>query len=86
MKTPETELDQLVQQLKQYAIDNYNVGGHWAYETYDKDDYIEILQRSNTFDQAKAALRAWCERVCEQESNCAWDGPSEEVTAKEWTA
>ena len=60
-----TELDQLVQQLKQYALDNYDLGGHWAYETYDKGDYIKILQWSNTFDQAKAALRAWCERVCE---------------------
>lgn len=80
------DLEQLIKELQQYALDNYDLGGHWAYETHDKKDYIKILQRTNSLDEAKADLKAWCELTNEQEMNCAWDGPAEEVTTKEWTA
>jgi len=39
--------------LEQYASDNYEVGGHWVYETYSREYYLEALER-NGFDLAKA--------------------------------
>jgi len=78
------ELDRLITQLKQYAIRNYNAGGHWACETFDKEDYADILQQSNTWEEAKAALKAWCELINEREMDCSWDGPPEGYTRPVW--
>ena len=78
------ELDQLVKQLKEYVIANYNAGGHWAYETFSRDDYVEYLQTTNSFDEAKAQLREWCELMCERERDCSWDGTPEGFTKPVW--
>lgn len=32
-----------VQQLKDYALENYESGGHWIYESFDESDYEEFL-------------------------------------------
>jgi hypothetical protein len=78
------ELDQLVKQLKEYVLNNYEAGGHWAYETFSKDDYVEYLQTTNSFDEAKAQLKEWCELMCERGRDCSWDGPPEGFTKPVW--
>ena len=75
----------MIDQLKQYALDNYEAGGHWAFETFDDSRYIAIINRTKTLDEAKAALKDWCNLVSERESDCAWDGPDNEVTPRAWT-
>lgn len=48
-------LDTLVAALEQYALSNYGDGGHWVYETYDRKNYVEVLEMGNiNWDLAKA--------------------------------
>ena len=58
-------------ELEQYALDNYNQGGHWVYETHGNEDYQEVLEYcGNDIEKAKASLKEYWEFKLEQESNC----------------
>jgi hypothetical protein len=47
-------------QLKAYALANYEAGGHWVAETHDDARYAEVLAKAgNDVDAAKAKLRAY---------------------------
>jgi len=88
--------DQLVKELQKYAAYNYDAGGDWAYETFDKADYLKILAEAymacggclveddRVLKAAKAALKAWCELINEREMDCSWDGPPEGYTRPVW--
>lgn len=49
-----------IEQLKAYALANYENGGHWVIETFDDQRYIETLSKTNNdVEAAKAKLRAY---------------------------
>lgn len=50
--------------LRQYALDNYEAGGHWAYETHEDADFQEYLDEANgNLKAAKRSLRAYWELI-----------------------
>jgi hypothetical protein len=55
-----------VKALEQYAHDHYEEGGHWVYETHDKEDYRKILLRTFSLEQAKREIRDDWELTQEQ--------------------
>ena len=55
-----------VKALEQYALDHYEEGGHWVYETHDKKDYQKILLRTFSLEQAKREIRDDWELTQEQ--------------------
>ena len=62
-----------VKALKDYAVANYNDGGHWVYETYDTADYEAILaEAENNVERAKELLKEAWEFTCEREQECAF--------------
>jgi len=46
-----------IEKLEKYALDNYEKGGHWIYETHDDKDYLEILTERGTVPKAKKYLK-----------------------------
>jgi hypothetical protein len=60
-------------ELYQYAVANYEAGGHWIAETYSEADYNELLAEcSGNLNKAKKELENRWKLICEQERNCAW--------------
>jgi hypothetical protein len=60
-----------IEHLKQYALDNYEKGGHWVYETYSNDDYVEALEKhNNDLTEALAHIRYDWELTVEMQRNC----------------
>jgi hypothetical protein len=46
--------------LRQYALNNYEAGGHWAYETHEDADFQEYIDDANgNMKAAKRALREY---------------------------
>jgi hypothetical protein len=65
-----------IQQLTQFAIDNYEAGGHWVAECWNAADYDEVLEKvGGDVELAKESLKQHWKLINEQEQNCAWDGP-----------
>lgn len=65
----------MIKALETYALENYNEGGHWVYETYDTADYQEFLDEANgDIEVAKANLKHYWELMTERERDCAWGG------------
>lgn len=68
------------QALKQYALANYEQGGHWVFETRDHADYVELFERHHTgriteaqaYKKATTALRREWELTNELQSECRW--------------
>ena len=66
------------QQLEQFAMANYEAGGHWVVECWDAADYNQILEENGgDVELAKEALQRDWELTNEQERNCAWGAPDE---------
>ncbi len=60
--------------LKRYALDNYDLGGHWVAECWSTDDYVQVLYDcKNDLEEAKLELRAYWTRVNEQQAECRWE-------------
>jgi hypothetical protein len=60
-----------IKDLEQFALDNYEEGGHWVYETYDRNDYIVTLFKADgDVEAAKRHLRQYWELMNEQQKNC----------------
>ena len=67
-----------VKYLEQYALSNYDAGGHWIVETYTEEDYEAVLAAAgNDLNAAQTLLRDRWQLICEQEQNCAWGAPGE---------
>jgi hypothetical protein len=63
-----------MKRLKQWALDNYESGGHWAYETMGAADYARFMRRANNdYAMALAALQDWVKMTLEQESDCRFE-------------
>lgn len=58
--------------LKQYALDNYDLGGHWIFETFSNSDYAQVLAESQSLEAAKKAIREDWELTQEREQECRW--------------
>ena len=58
--------------LKQYALDNYEVGGHWVFETYADLDYAEVVFEYPSLQAGKQALKEAWEGVEEQKREYSW--------------
>ena len=62
------------QMLSNYANDHYETGGHWVVECWDTVDYLQLLYRcKNNLSEAKLELRAYWERIQEQEAETRWE-------------
>lgn len=61
-----------VETLKQYALENYEVGGHWVFETYSNADYAEVLLKCQSVEEAKKAIKQDWEFSEEQRQECSW--------------
>lgn len=60
--------------LKRYALDNYDLGGHWVVECWDTVDYQQVLYRcKNDLEEAKLELRAYWKLVNEQKAETRWE-------------
>lgn len=47
-----------IKELGAYALEHYEDGGHWVYETYSYADYAMVLANANgDVEQAKKLLR-----------------------------
>jgi len=65
-------------ELYQYALDNYEAGGHWIVECWDAADYNDILEECNgDVAAAKLVIRDQWEMIRAQERECAWGAPDE---------
>jgi hypothetical protein len=60
--------------LEQWALDNYDAGGHWAYETFKTSDYEEFVANAKgDYVAALADLQDWVRLTLEQEANCRFE-------------
>jgi hypothetical protein len=67
----EMNLNEAQKILQQYALDNYEEGGHWVYETHEAADYQEYLDEAKgSIAKAKKLVRDHWKLMLEMESNC----------------
>jgi hypothetical protein len=65
------EIDETLQDLAEYAHENYCAGGHWIFECYEAPEYQAVLDAcSGDLDKAKAALKARWEFKNELSTEC----------------
>ena len=62
-----------VEALKKFALDHYEEGGHWVFETFGTGDYEEVLRSFATVDEAKADLKAYWDLMAEREADCRFE-------------
>jgi hypothetical protein len=55
-----------IKALETYALNNYDVGGHWVYETYGKGDYLSLLLAVDSLEEAKQYLKDYWEITQDQ--------------------
>lgn len=69
-----------IQQLQQFAMDNYEAGGHWVAECWDAADYNDVLELcGGDVELAKARIQEDWESTNAQERECAWGAPDESM-------
>lgn len=69
-----------INQLQEFAIKNYEAGGHWVVECFSQSDYTEYIQKAGgNVQKACKLIKEYWELINEQELNCAWDGPNDEI-------
>jgi hypothetical protein len=57
--------------LEQFALDNYEEGGHWVVETHVADDYQEFLDEAvGDLEKAKTLVREYWEFMNERQAEC----------------
>lgn len=62
-----------IEALRQFALDNYDLGGHWVVETFDNGHYIEaLLEGQNDLKAAKEVLREYWTLMNEQQAETRW--------------
>jgi hypothetical protein len=67
----EMSMNETYEALRQFALDNYEEGGHWIYETTDLHEYQEYLDEANgDIAKAKKLIREHWKLLLEMESNC----------------
>lgn len=67
-------MNEAIEALKQFALDNYEDGGHWVYETHEDCHYQEFLDEAiGDLKKAKALAREYWEFMNERQRECAWE-------------
>ena len=57
--------------LEQFALDNYEEGGHWVAETHEAADYQEFLdEAAGDLKKAKALVREYWEFMNMRQAEC----------------
>jgi len=60
-----------MEQLKEFVLDYYDQGGHWVYETYADQDYIDVLAKfDGDIDRACRYLKKQWKHTVDMSSNC----------------
>jgi hypothetical protein len=62
-----------VEALKKFALDHYDEGGHWIYETFGTGDYECVLRSFSTLEEAKEDLKVSWELMVERETECRFE-------------
>lgn len=63
----------LIEQLKQFALDNYEIGGHWIVECWDSADYNNVLdQCDGDVEAARRVMQRDWEFTNERARECAF--------------
>ena len=59
--------------LEAYALKHYEDGGHWVYETYGREDYLELLGDANwDLNVAIQRMVSYWQLMNMQQKECAW--------------
>lgn len=54
-------MKEMIEALKKYALDNYNEGGHWVYETHDDRDYEGLIVATGSLEDAMKQIKEYWE-------------------------
>jgi hypothetical protein len=70
-KEMDMNLNEAMKALEQFALDNYEEGGHWVVETHEAADYQEFLDEA-AGDEAKAKklVREYWEFMNMRQAEC----------------
>lgn len=66
-------MEEMIKELKQFALDHYEAGGHWVVETYSKEDYIDVLTKTKTVVKAKKELKKYWKFINERQAECRFE-------------
>lgn len=62
-----------VRLLESYAMDNYDKGGHWVVECFDRNEYKKFLDEAKgNLAVAKKELKKYWKLMEEHGANCGW--------------
>jgi hypothetical protein len=61
-----------VEELKKYALENYEAGAHWVVETFSDLDYAVVVFECSSLQAGKQALKEAWEGVEEQKREYSW--------------
>lgn len=63
-----------IEVLKSHALKHYEDGGHWVYETFQDEDYREILVESNwDLETARRDMVSYWELIESRRKDCSWE-------------
>ena len=62
-----------VEELKKYASDNYEAGGHWVVETYLDLNYAEVVFEYPSLEAGKEGLKEYWEMMVDREQDCRFE-------------
>lgn len=67
-------INEKIAALEAFALKHYENGGHWVYETYGREDYLDVL-RDNDGDVSLAMqnLHDYWTLMNERRRECAWE-------------
>ncbi len=68
------QMEDVFKTLEQFALDHYEEGGHWVYETHDKDDYQMVLDDAfGDIEKAKDILREYWGFMNDRKKDCSFE-------------
>jgi len=63
----------MIDTLENFALENYEAGGHWVYETHEAIDYQAWLDEANgDVEAAKGLIHQYWDLMNERQADCAW--------------
>lgn len=64
-------MNEAMKALEQFALDNYEEGGHWVVETHVAEDYQEFLDKAGgNVAKAKKLVRKYWELMNSRQADC----------------
>lgn len=65
-------MNDVVKVLKDFALANYEEGGHWVYECWGNEDYLQALTEGGDLAGAMKVIKDHWEMTCALNRECAW--------------